>query len=457
MADTSFEQCRAASSWSLPSHTSMFTGTLPSEHGIHAEAFDASFDFGDVDREDTFLGRLPDHRTVGLSANSYINTAFGFDAWFDDWGDYSIGSHTGESLFTEGISVNQFMKESDEPNALRRYRDFLRTCLSHEHPAKSAANGVWTLVGDHVKRLPVPEFVDDGASNITKRAVEQADEPGPFFLFANYMDAHTPLRNLVQHDTSMHDVPNSWSSKEIDKWELNVDGAATEEYTQNYRDVYAAAIDYLDRTLARGIQKLQATADRETTVVVVSDHGHSLGYEADGHLFHHTGSMTEGIVHTPCEIINPPEGWPERVDEYLSHLSLGDLVVALANEEPFDESLTDERVVSETIGLLGGENATWDRDFSDEELAHWNRMMRVAYEGETKYQWNSLGDRVEYELDHGRPGWQAERATGVEIPDWARAAFETPLDEYKREAAATTQDDDFDPEVEQQLKELGYL
>ncbi|WP_435159099.1 alkaline phosphatase family protein [Haladaptatus sp. DFWS20] len=35
MADVSFTQCRAASSWTIPSHASMFTGQLPSVHGVH--------------------------------------------------------------------------------------------------------------------------------------------------------------------------------------------------------------------------------------------------------------------------------------------------------------------------------------------------------------------------------------------------------------------------------------
>ena len=36
LADVSFENCRAASGWSVPSHASMLTGQLPSEHDVHA-------------------------------------------------------------------------------------------------------------------------------------------------------------------------------------------------------------------------------------------------------------------------------------------------------------------------------------------------------------------------------------------------------------------------------------
>ena len=459
LSDSSFENARAASSWSVPSHTSIFTGELPSDHGVHSESFDADFSFAGIDTDETFLADLPEYRTVAFSANSYLTPPFGFDAWFDEYHDFSIGSHTAESLFNEALSVQEYMKKTDEPEAWKRYLGFLEECLEHERPVKSFANGVWSQVGPKAKSWPVPELVDDGAKRISELVVESGANKGrsPLFLFANYMDAHTPLRNLVQHDTTMHDVPHSWSSRELNKWELNHDGKATAEYARNYRDVYAASIDYLDRKVAAAIQEFRRETDGETTVVVVSDHGHNLGYEADEKQFHHTASMTEGILHTPLEIVNPPEGWPAEVTDHFSHVDLGDLLVSLARGEPFSEELLRETVVSETVGLLGAQNATWGRDFSEEEYAFWNRMMRVAYDGETKYQWNSLGETYEYRLDPDRPSCQEEVARDVPIPAAALEPFAVELDTYKREAAADDQEMDFDEGVQEQLKELGYL
>ncbi|WP_101294520.1 sulfatase-like hydrolase/transferase [Halegenticoccus soli] len=458
LSDTSFEQCRAASSWSTPSHTSIFTGRLPSEHGVHSESFDASFSFARFDADETFLGDLPEHRRIGLSANSYVNRAFDFDALFDEFYDFSIGSHTNETLFTEGLAVQEYMESADEPNPAKRYLGFLRACLDHERPAKSLANGVWSQVNHRVKTLPVPEFVDDGAKNISATATERAEAVDePVFLFANFMDAHTPLRNLIQYDQSLHSAPNSWSSNELDKWELNKEGLATEEYARNYRELYAAAVDYLDRIVSRLVVELQAKTDREWSFVIVSDHGHNLGYEADDGLFHHTGSMTEGVMHTPCEIVGAPEGYPTRVTEYVSQLELGELLVRLANGDPYADDLAADHVVAETIGLLGHGDRTWGREFTDEEYDFWNRMIRVAYEGETKLEWDSLGRCIEYDLDPERPSWQREVATHGGPPPEVTALFEIGLREYKEAAAAGEQDLEFDESVEEQLKELGYL
>jgi arylsulfatase A-like enzyme len=457
-SDTSFEQVRAASSWSAPSHTSIFTGQLPHQHGVHAESFDSTFSFSTFDRTDTFLGDLPEYRTVGLSANMYMNRTFGFDTLFDEFVDFSIGSHTNESLFTDGMAVQKYMSATDEPNTAKRYLGFLQACFDHDRPVKSVANGVWSQISPTVRRLPVPEIVDDGAGNIAHTARDRLTESDePTFLFANVMDAHTPLRNLIQFDQSLHSVANDWSSNEIDKWELNKDGLATEEYTNNYRQLYAAAVEYLDRVIADMIDDVQSATARETTFVIVSDHGHNLGYDADNGLFHHTGSMTEGIMHTPCEVINPPDGYPETVSEYVSHLELGDLIVDLAHEEPFDTTLTDEWIPAETIGLLGTDDATWGREFTDDEYAHWNRMIRCAYHGNTKIEWDSLGGCYEYELDPDRPSWQPSATDDRKPMSEATALFEDLLMEYKQQVAADTQDLAFDETVATHLQDLGYL
>lgn len=456
----SFEQCRTASSWSVPSHASIFTGTLPSEHGIHSESFDASFGFAEaLDRDDTFLGDLPEHRTVGLSANAYVNSLFGFDALFDEFHDFSIGSHTNESLFPEGLTVQDYMARTDEDSAARRYLGFLHACVAHDRPGRSLANGVWSQVGHRFRGLPLPEFVDDGASAISGRLFDgvEDDASRPAFAFVNYMDAHTPLRNLVQYDGSLHDVPNTWSSTELDKWQLNREGAATAEYARNYRQLYGAAIDYLDRRVIEVIDDLRAATDRETTFVVTADHGHNLGYDADDGLYHHTGSMSEGLLHVPCEIIDPPAGWEGVESRYLSQLELGEIVRLLAHDEPFDESLLSDRVAAETVGLLGTDDGTWGRDFSAEEYAHWNRMIRTVHERTTKYEWDSLGETAEYRLDPDRPCWQERTATGVEIPTTARDLFAVDVDEYKARAAGRSQDMDFDDAVEDRLETLGYL
>jgi arylsulfatase A-like enzyme len=73
-ADVRYSNCRAPSSWTVPSHASFLTGTLPHEHGAHA--YNTTFER--ISEEETFLGDL-DHRTLCVSANPYVSSAFGAD------------------------------------------------------------------------------------------------------------------------------------------------------------------------------------------------------------------------------------------------------------------------------------------------------------------------------------------------------------------------------------------
>jgi len=80
LIDISVSECRAGSSWSVPSHATMFSGELPSVHGIHAHAAD----FGTLDRSEVLTATDTFERAYSVSANEFASPEFGFDNWFDE-------------------------------------------------------------------------------------------------------------------------------------------------------------------------------------------------------------------------------------------------------------------------------------------------------------------------------------------------------------------------------------
>jgi len=58
-SDVTFSNCRAASSWSVPSHASMITGELPHVHGIHTH--DRYFDNLQKNKRSSRLFRTTPH------------------------------------------------------------------------------------------------------------------------------------------------------------------------------------------------------------------------------------------------------------------------------------------------------------------------------------------------------------------------------------------------------------
>jgi len=439
-ADLEFRQCRAASSWSVPSHASMFTGELAHEHGIHTH----SRDFSRLAREDTFLGDLSAHRALGTSANVWAGSSFGFDGLFDEFSDISP-----DRRFPEGIDVARFGQDSDE-RGVRRQLAFLRTALAHDHPLKSLGNGAFVQLDGWLSRLPIANPFDDGASVIAREARSQvaaADEP--FALFANFMDAHGPLTHVRGYDRSLHDAPLSWTSEGVD-W-----GEAVErdDHTKldRYTGLYGAAIDYLDRQACDLIDWLHANTDRETTIVVTSDHGDELGTDTDERRWGHTtSSLSEGLLHVPLLVLNAPDGH-ERTDEsrYVSHLALREFLVGLANGEVSDP--TADRIPAERIGHSGSLATVDDKRGTAED-----RLLRVIYDGDRKYQWDSQEGRLVYQLDADRPNWQKRTDEEFNLTDCADFFVDAAAD-YKDRAADGQVAPDIADTTRDRLEDLGYV
>jgi arylsulfatase A-like enzyme len=439
-ADLEFAQCRAASSWSVPSHASMFTGELPHQHGIHTH----NRDFSGLTREDTFLGDLSGHRALGASANVWAGSSFGFDGLFDSFSDVSP-----DRRFPRGIDVGQFGQGSDETGVARQAA-FLRAALAHDHPLASLANGAFVQVDDWLSRLPVPNPLDDGAAIIAREARAQvAGSAEPFFLFANVMDAHGPLHHVRGYDRSLHDAPLSWTSEDVN-WQAAVEDG-NRALLDRYTGLYAASIDYLDRQVCELVDWLAANTERETTVVVTSDHGDNMGGGADdGGWGHVESTLTEGLLHVPLLVLNAPEGW-EGVDEsqYVSHLALPELLVGLANGEVPDS--TQDRIPAERIGHSGRLSTV-----AEKRGTPGDQLLRAVYDGDRKHVWSTQSDPTVYRLDPERACWQ-ERADGTFDPERFGGFFDERAAAFKERAAADTETTDVDGAVRDRLDDLGYV
>lgn len=433
-ADTSFNQCRAASSWSTPSHASMFTGELPYKHSIHSE----NHDFSGISVEDTFFNKLNDYFHLGITQHGLISEENGVGKFFD--------------RYLQPARTKDLMKTDRDD--FGRYLDFFLNCLKSDYPLENLDNALWIKLQEQLEDLPVPKWSDDGASTLAETAVsEVATGSEPFFLFMNFMDAHRPYRVNRYYDDSLYSVPNSWSDGQPAVWDYNEDNKASEEYTDNYREIYGASIEYTDRVISDMISRIQAKTDGETSFIITSDHGQNLGYEADEYTFNHNSTLTEGVLHIPLDIINPPEGWSETESRYFSQCELGELIIALARNGDYPDNLFGEPIAAEVIGRSSG-YADLDRfPGTDDEFEYLNRMMRCVYKGERKCQWDSLDNAYLYELNKDKPNWQQKIESDFDLPTFCETFFDTEISKYKEGVAQS----DLDSETKERLKELGYL
>lgn len=433
-ADVSFEQCRAASSWSVPSHASMLTGTLPHQHGVHTH----NLDFSTISTGETFLDLLTDYRTLGVSANGFASSDFGFDEHFDEFVDIDPINR-----FPEGIDIRQLDTSSKE----RLIRDFIRKVLEHDYPLKSIANAMLAQMNSTARDLPIKQPLDTGAKTVSEKAealVATADSP--FFLFMNYMDAHGPMYPIRQYDDEIYSAPRSWKSDVINTWDLNESNGlgGYETAVKTYRELYGASIEYLDRVVSSLVNRIDEMSSGRTTYIVTSDHGENLGFEDDRYLFSHVSSLTEGLLHVPLLVINPPDGYSPQQSELVSHADLGDLVVGIAQGK--HSNISSDRIAAERIGI-----GSMNPDVDDKEF--WDRLLRCAYRDSEKYIWDSQGNGRQEQMGTG-----IERRDVVEsAPDWALELFEKCATKYKNEVTDQTNQAEVDERARERLKDLGYL
>jgi len=440
-ADVTYTQCRAASSWSTPSHASMFTGLLPHQHGVHTH--DRYFDA--IPRDQTFLGDIPDHEAIGISANVFASSSYGFDTWFDRFVEVSTGKR-----FIGGIDPNAFYVDSDA-TGLRRHAAFVRAALGSDSPLQSLANGTLATINVLSRDAPIPKLLDDGASTVvreSKHLTDAAEEP--YFLFINLEDTHMPHRPVWSYDGDSYDAPADFSTDEATIWDIVEDPDGHGTYLQRFRDLYAASTAYVDQKLDALIDSLRARSDHKTTFIVTGDHGENLGTEEDEHLLGHKSSLSEGVLHVPLLVINPPEGFDTTVKEYVSHLELSTLIPALARGESPD--ITRERVPAEILGMSPGPKMPEEYDYD-----YWDRAIRCVYEGESKWVWDSEGGRECFDIDHDRPCWQSVAGTDASLPEWTGEYYDDDIETAKHEAKESTSDKEVDASTEQRLKDLGYM
>ena len=439
-SDISLSQCRAASSWSPSSHGSLLTGMLPSVHGVNSNEFDYSV----IGRENTFISNLDGFETIGVSANTHASSVFNFDRFFDVFCDVAGGS-----LFPSGMNIKAECRTIDS-GGVAFARSLLSRCLKNPNSIRSIGNILAAKAESLSDGKPLPGFLDNGASTVSHRTLaEIAAATEPVFVFTNFMEAHEPYRTKRFYGDT--DVPNSWSSTEVDKWDINTGSVANPEYIKRYRMLYKQSIGYIDRVVATLIDDIRRQTDRETTIIVTADHGQNLGFEYEGGLVGHKASLSEGLLHVPFEIVNPPDSLEIDHNRLQSHLDIGSLITSIAHGTSFEPSISEKCLPAEILGIGSELNKV-----PEDERTYWNRTIRCIYDEDEKIEWDSLGNTLRFELSDEHPSWQRQLEKGVDIPDCASKIFDHQIREIGQRSNSQLGDDVTDA-VRDQMQELGYL
>jgi arylsulfatase A-like enzyme len=316
-----FDAARSASSWTLASHATMFTGRWL--HELTAGWLTPLDDAQPTVAE--FLGERG-YATAGFVANfGYCardsGLARGFthyeDHWFPALTCFRMAALVSRSL--AGIrSMEDFMESQLKISQFRPLVKYLVTRL--DVTRKSAAE---------INR----EFV----AWLSKR-----DRPErPFFGFLNYYDAHAPYNLLPGRPYRFGAVSMDDSERElIQKWDTLNKKNLTPAEIEFVTTAYDECVTDLDEQLGVLFDELERLGVlKHTWLFVVADHGESFG-EHPG-VFMHGSSLYQTEVHVPLVIV-PPGGTAKRA--VADTVSLRDLaatfvdVSGMAQGSPFPGS-----------------------------------------------------------------------------------------------------------------------
>lgn len=339
-----------------PSHASMFTGMLPSEHGLMSAVS------GMPTRMPTLAGTLADagYSTAGVTSNFVLRSRNGF--------------HRGFHIYDDSLVL---------ANGLGRAARFLADQSGVGLVYGATAFGGNKDLNHAFGHGTRPHSVDGDSTTVNAVALVErmSQEQRPFFLFANYMDVHTPYQAPGEHmDRFLEHDPGRFQKrsnnllfqKRFDALQKEME--AGEDRSQELGaliDRYDAEIAFLDAQLPPLMEKLRAASEaqgRELLVLIVSDHGE--GFAEHG-LLAHGKELWQECLHVPLIAWGSlaPRG---KFAEDVSLIDLASTFTAAAGLDPMARSRDLRAGLDRELGHLVAEEGP------ARSLSHFAEMHRLA-------------------------------------------------------------------------------
>jgi arylsulfatase A-like enzyme len=301
-----FDQAFATAPWTLPSHSSFFTGRWPHEL--------TSGWLSPLDRTHPTLAEyLAAHGydTAGFVANlDYCSRETGLSRGFAHYNDYPVEL---SDVLTRYIALGS--------------RFDLLT------PASVINRLVKKYFGDSYDVIPRSKEHAKNAAKVNRSFLDwlswQRARGRPFFAFLNYNDAHSPYEVPDRSIPAFGLRPVSYVDRvTLKSWDTLDKTKVSQAHVQMAIDVYDDSIFYLDHHLGILLDELsQRGVLDDTLVIVASDHGEHLG---DHGLFFHGCSLYRQVVGVPLVIVDPRRV-PAEGRVIASPLSLRDLPATIVD------------------------------------------------------------------------------------------------------------------------------
>jgi arylsulfatase A-like enzyme len=396
-----YERAYSTSSWTAPSHASIFTGLLPMQHGA-----DVALDtrrLRPLGEELSTLAELlaeAGYRTAGVVSGPALRRDLGFAQGFE--------------IYDDGGTV-----------------------------------GLAAIHGKRAKRA-----ADQAIAHLERFAEE------PYFLFVNFYDPHAPYRPPPPHDSSLPPATaKDPTPRLIALLKAGVPPVPVESLDLETRTAYAgivagydAEIRYMDHHLGRLLDAIAVSPrSDETLIIITGDHGESFG---EHYYFGHTLHLYEDNVRVPLLVRPPGTTEARRVTEPVqNHRVFASILAEAGIDMPPQVAV---RRLDETGGIVLTElrsNHLTVRLFDDPSF---HRDLRAIYGPPYKLVEAASGAVELFDIERD-PDELANLAS--EEPELVKTLSERMNDFVERHPPLYVQDmeAELQPDTEKALRALGYI
>jgi len=397
-----YERAYSTSSWTTPSHASIFTGLLPMQHGADVDSDTQRLrPLGETLTTLTELLAEAGYRTAGVVSGPALRRDLGFAQGFEIYDDIEVaGLHA----------------------------------AIHGKRAKRAA--------------------DQAIAHLERFAEE------PYYLFVNFYDPHSPYRPPPPYDQGLPpSAPKGVAKPLIALLKAGVPPVPVNDLDAETRAVYAgivagydAEIRYMDHHLGRLLDAVAVSPrSDETLIIITGDHGESFG---EHYYFGHTLHLYEDNVRVPLLVRPPGTSKARRIGEPVQNHRVFSSILAEAGIDMPPKVATRRLDAAGGIVLTELNNSSLIlKMFGDSSFV---RNLRAIYEPPYKLVEASSGAVELFDLDRD-PGELANLAS--EDPELVKTLSERmdafaerhpPL--YAEEEEAVLR-----PDTEEALRALGYI
>ena len=325
-----YESAITPSIWTLPVHTSIFTGHFPPEHGIL-----------------TGNEKLGDHPTFAeqLQDASYTTKAFYSNGWLDT-ADILRGFRTDQNSQSPNQSDTTIKnKMSNEIESISpRLKKAVKKGYSYYNESRPReAYDLYNMWQSSETSLVGKDT--DGERDIDTAITEATNITEPFCWFIHLNEAHWQYKPPNPYHTAFTDRSIPALVKNTVYWQNRVYGSRPNRLktvageisppareVETFRNLYRGGIRYCDSLVQKLVESLKSADVWDNTIFILfGDHGDSFG---ENGVFGHHFSMDESLIRVPL-LIRDPTGQISsgRVSKPVSLVDIYPTVLSLADAD----------------------------------------------------------------------------------------------------------------------------